>query len=213
MITQNPIIGQAKKKLSGIYARTLYGKNVIQSCPPPTKGKQKPSQIASSTMFGQLSRLSKQVEASLLNYIYYSTPVGRSRRAEWCRQLAAGMRKEGAEWIFDPSLIQRLGGNPIVTAEPLIYTPTATSFRISKTDFSAINNAQLDKTPCLILICVDTKQCISLLPWTSIDEENVILTNVSTTFQNHSCYIFPLWQVNVGSLNNPIYTYGSYSNQ
>lgn len=211
MIVQNPIIGRAKNKLSGIYARTLNGKNVLQSCPPPTKGKQTESQVASSTMFGELSRLSNQVSASLLNMLFYSAPIGRTRRAEWCRQLGKAMRKENNLWIFDPSLITSLGGNAKVCSEPYIFTPTQNQLRIAKTDLPSETIAIQSEIPCLILICADTKQCISLLPWTTIDEDEVILTNLSTTYLNHECFIFPLWQFNIGTQNNPILTYGAYA--
>ena len=211
MIVQNPIIGRSKNKLSGIYARTLNGKNVIQSCPPPTKGKQTANQVASSTMFGELSRLSNQVSASLLNMLFYSAPTGRTRRAEWCRQLGKAMKKENNLWIFDPSLITSLGGNTKVCSEPYIFTPTQNQLRIAKTDLPSETIAIKSEIPCLILICADTKQCISLLPWTTIDENDIILTNLSSTYLNHRCFIFPLWQFNIGTQNNPILTYGAYA--
>lgn len=210
MITQNPIVGRARKKLSGVYARTLYGKNVIQTCPPSTKGKQAASQVAASNAFGAMSRLSNQLSQSELNAIFYQAPNGRSRRSEWMMQLCKGLQKDGASWTFEPSLLQQLGGNAVVTEAPLIVTPTENHLRFSVEDFSAVNRAETEMLPCLILICKDTNQCLSLLPWSSLDDGDIVCENLSPTFLGHECYIYCLWQVNVGTLSNPIYAYGSY---
>lgn len=211
MITQNPIIGRAKKKLAGVYSRTLYGKNVLQTCPPPTKGKQHPKQIAACTSFGYLSRLSNQVSASLLNNIFYQAPVGRSRRAEWMQQLCKGQVKNGLTWDFNPDLIPQLGTNPTVTEAPMTVTPAENQLRFNVAEFSAVGDADLNKTPCLILICKDTAQCISLLPWTTLDGEEIVLTNLSPTFLHHECLLYCLWQVNISNNQTPIYVYGRFN--
>lgn len=210
MITQNPIIGRARKKLSGIYARTLYGQNVLQTCPPPKKGHLAQSQEHAQSFFGSISKLSNQVSASLLNQIFYQAPIGRSRRGEWMRQLLAAALKENGTWNFHPSLLPRLGGNAAVTEAPIIITPTQNQLRFSVSDFSSLTRADLTKTPCLILICKDTMQCISLLPWTSIDGDEIVLDNLSPTFLQHECHIYCLWQYNAGTQQTPIFTYGAY---
>ena len=210
MITQNPIIGRARKKLAGVYSRTLYGKNVVQTCPPPKKGKLAPSQVKTATLFGYISKLSKQVSASLLNSLFYMAPVGRSRRGEWMRELMAGAVKDGADWDFVPATLPRLGGNAAVTEAPMIITPTQNQLRFNVADFSSLTRADLTKTPCLILICKDTQQCISLLPWTSLEEDEIILENLSPTFLQHECYIYCLWQYNAGTQQTPVYTFGAY---
>lgn len=210
MITQNPIIGRAKNKLAGVYARTLYGKNVLQSCPPPTKGHQTPSQQAVCSAFGRVSRLANQLSASMLNQIYYSAPQGRSRRAQWCKDLAKGMTKVDTDWIFNPSLIETLGGNPKVSTEPFIVTPTQTSLEISSDALSATTIADKSKVPCLVLICIEANVCISLVPYTSINDGTITLSNLSSTLVGKECYIFPLWQTNVGTTTTPIYAYGRY---
>lgn len=210
MITQNPIIGKAKKKLGGVYCRTLYGKNIIQSCPPPKAGKLAPTQIESGKMFGYFSKLSNQVSASLLNQLFFTAPIGRSRRAEWMQQLCKGKEKQDMTWTFNPGLIQKLGGNQTVTTQPMILTPTQNQLQISVSEFSIIGPADQTKIPCIILICSDTQQCISLLPWTSLENDSIILDNLSSTYLNHECYLFCLWQYNKGTAQSPIYIYGSY---
>lgn len=210
MITQNPIIGKARKKLAGVYARTLYGKNVVQSCPPSTKGHQTKGQLAVCNSFARLSRLSNQVTASLLMYIYYAAPVGRSRRAQWCQDLAKGQVKADGVWTFNPALIERLGGNPRVTEAAYVFTPNATRFQINVSDLSHVGNAVLDQAPCLILICPSENICISLLPYTHLEGEVLDVFPVSPTVVNKECWLFPLWWVNVGTLANPIMAYGSY---
>ena len=210
MITQNPIIGRARKRIGGIYARTLYGKNVLQSCPPPTKGHQTKGQVAVCNAFGLLSKMSNQVTASLLNFIYYAAPVGRSRRAQWCKDLGTGMVKDSQEWVFDPSLIEILGGNPKVAETAFSLVPTSTRFEISVSSLSAVGNADINQVPCLILVCPSKNICIDLLPYTSLSDGTLTVEPNSTTLLNEECLIFPLWRVNMGTQANPIWVYGSF---
>lgn len=210
MITQNPIIGRARKKLGGVYSRTLYGMNVVQACPPAKKGTFAESQIRSQNIFGAMSRLSNQVPASLLNNIFYHAPVGRSRRAEWMFQLMKGVMKDEMSFSYIPSLLPRLGGNAAVTQEPIIIVPTQNQLRFSFAETSQLPIADTSQTPCLILICTDTNQCISLLPWTTITDDEIVCTNLSPTYLGHECYIYCLWQYNAGTAQNPIYVFGSY---
>lgn len=212
MITQNPIIGRARKKLGNVYARTLYGKNVLQSCPPPTRGHQTNGQVSVCTNFGRMSLLSNQVSASLLNIIYYSRPTDRSRRAEWMKQLMTGVTKENDQWIFDPGRIERLGSNAAVTEHVFTMTPTQRDFSIAITELSAIGNADTSKLPCIILICPSADICIDLLSYTTIDGENLAISNLLPTLIGMQCYIFPLWQVNIGTEQTPVWTYGSFIN-
>lgn len=210
MITQNPIIGKARKKLAGIYSRTQYGKNIIQTCPPPTKSKQTKGQQAICSAFGKISKLSNQISASLLNSIFYQAPNGHSRRAEWNQQLSAGLQKRDEEWIFDPSLISQLGSNPIVSENALVLTPTQNQLQININQLSHVNSAILEEKPCLILICAATNQCISLLDNTTLEDQTLNIANLSPTYQQQVCYIFPLWRVNVGTTKNPIIAYGRF---
>lgn len=210
MITQNPIIGKAKKKLGGIYARTLYGKNVLQSCPPPNKAKLAPTQKAAQSAFGFVSKLSTQVSASLLNQIYYTAPVGRNRRQAWCKQLLSGNLKSEGSWQYQPQMIERLGGNSVVSQQYLTLTPLSTSVEIDLNNLNALANAIKTEPPCIILIDVEDCICISLLDYTTIDETTLYLENLSTTLIGKECYLFPLWKINIGTEQNPIITFGSY---
>lgn len=210
MITQNPIIGRARKKLAGVYSRTQYGKNILQSCPPPTKGKQTASQVAICNNFGALSLMANQLSASLLNSIYYAAPNGRSRRAQWTRDLSTGRVKIHGIWTFDPALIQTLGYNAKVSETPFIFTPASSQFSLSVSQLSAVSPAILDEVPLLILICVDLNICKSLLDYTTLTEDTLTLENLSASLIGHECYIFPLWKVNVGTTRTPIYAYGSF---
>lgn len=210
MITQNPIIGRAKNKLGGVYARTLYGKNVLQTCPPSRKGKQTQAEIAASKAFGKLSQLSNQVSISLLNSIYYEAPQGRSRRAEWCKQLGKGLKKTQNGWSFDPSQITALGSNQKVSEEAYNLIVASTEIHIDFSTLSLVGSAIPTEVPCLILICPSENICISLLDYTKIVNETLIITPLSTTILNKECWIFPLWAVNEGTQKNPTLAYGSF---
>lgn len=210
MITQNPIIGRARKKLAGVYARTLYGKNILQSCPPPRNGKKTENQAAAWHSFGLLSKMSNQLSASLLNSIYYAAPIGRSRRGQWCKDLSTGMQKSAQGWIFNPTMIEILGGNPKVAETAFSLIPTLTRFEINVSSLSAVGNAVTTEIPCLILICPTKNICIDLLPFTTLNDGVLTVEPISTTLLNEVCFIFPLWRVNVGTQAYPIWAYGSF---
>lgn len=210
MITQNPITGRARKKLAGVYARTMNGKNILQSCPPPTKGKQTANQIASCSQFGYLARMANQISPSTLNDIYYERPTGRNRRSEWLRQIATGMISVDGSRVFQPDMIQQLGSNPKVSEEAFIFVPSSANVEINFSDLSKVGNALDNVVPCLILICPETNQCVSLLDYTTLGENKLILQNLSPTYRNKQCFLFPLWAVNVGTVSNPIMAWGSY---
>lgn len=210
MITQNPIIGHARKKLGAVYARTLYGKNILQSCPPPNKHRETPGEAHTRSIFGELSRMSNQVPATLLNNIFYAAPSGRSRRAQWCKDLGTGIVKIDGSSEFTPSAISVLGGNAVTCNAPFVLTPNSTTFDISFSDLSIIGNADTSLLPCIIMICAEANLCIDMLSYTTLREESLHFENVSTTLLGKECYFFPLWQVNIGTQRTPIYAYGRY---
>lgn len=210
MIVQNPIIGRARKKLGNIYARTVYGKNVLQSCPPSNKAHETPNQASARTAFGRLSSMSNQVTTSLLNSIFYEAPQGRSRRGQWCKDLSSGMVKEDGFWSFNPEQIAQLGTNSVVSNFATHIIPNSSSVAFALSELSIIGNALPNEKPCIILIEPTNNICISLVDYTTIEHETVYLQHLSTTIVGKDCWLFPLWMVNVGTQRNPILAYGSY---
>lgn len=210
MITQNPIIGRARKKCAGIYARTLWGKNILQSCPPSTKGKQTPRQIETNNLFSKISRMAYQVSPSLLNQLFYEAPVGRSRRAEWMRQIAAGRQKLDGEWVFLPETIENLGGNLATCLEPFEVTPIGRQFTVNIANLSKTEIAITTEKPCVILMCQDTNTLISLIDYTTLTANQIQFENLTPTIIGHKCLLFTLWKYNAGSQQTPNHLYGSY---
>lgn len=210
MITQNPITGKARKKLGGVYMRTLYGKNVVQTCPPSKKGKLTKTQVESAKGFALVSLLSAQLSASILNQIYYTAPTGRNRRQQWCKDLMTGRYKDDEDWLYNPALIRKLGSNPKVTELGINLTLASTQVEIPISNFSSTSNAILTEPPCIILICVEEVVCISLLDYTLIVGTNIVLQNLSQNLVGKECWLFPLWKTNIGTQTNPIYCYGRF---
>lgn len=210
MITQNPIIGRARKKIAGVYSRTLYGKNVLQTCPPPRKGKCTPNQIKAQNAFGTLSKLGYQISPSVLIQIYYQAPQGHSRRTELIQQLSKALTKENDQWTIDVAAIPQIGSNPIVTTEPIVLTPTNRSIRVAVATISKEPRAIIEKIPLVILICPETNQCISLLDYTQIEGSQIVMQNLSPTYMEKECYLYFLWKTNIGTQANPIEVYGRF---
>jgi hypothetical protein len=107
-------------------------------------------------------------------------------------------------------MIERLGGNSVVSQQYLTLTPLSTSVEIDLNNLNALANAIKTEPPCIILIDVEDCICISLLDYTTIDETTLYLGNLSTTLIGKECYLFPLWKINIGTEQNPIITFGSY---
>lgn len=210
MITQNPIIGRAKKKLGSVYARTMYGKNILQTCPPPTKGRQTQNQIAACTIFGYVSKLSNQLSQSLLNNIFYQNPSDRNRRQAFNKQLHSGVLKSNGQWIYDPSNISQIGTNTQTVASFKQITPIDQTFNIPFEDVPAINGADTSKIPLALAICPSANYCDSINYALTIENNILKFENASQLLVNRQCFIFVLWQINIGTQNNPIYAYGSY---
>lgn len=210
MITQNPIIGRARKKLSGVYARTLFGKNVIQSCPthsniPATKALQD-SRVA----FAAVTRMANGVPSFLLPSLYYTAPVGRSRRHVLASQIFTGVQRVQHVVDFNLSALSELGTNPIVTTEGLLHTVTATAFSIPIANFNATQLADTSRVPCIMAVSYALCLCVPLLDYTELDGNTLVFSNLSETFLNQAVLLLPLWQTNVGTQQNPIWVYGSF---
>lgn len=210
MITQNPITGRARKKLGNVYARTLYGKNVLQTCPPPRKGKETIQQKKAMSIFAQVSQMSNQVSASLLNQIYYSAPIGRNRRQQFNKDLSTGEIKVDGEWTFSPEQIQRIGSNPIVTTEGKSFTLASTQLVIPISEISVTQSAIVNETPLILLICPQKNCCLSMLQYTELQQDIIRLTNIPSYLMNQDVFLMFLWKANVGTEANPILTFGRY---
>lgn len=210
MITQNPITGKARRRLGNIYARTLYGKNVIQTCPPSRKGKETEALRKVNTLFKSISSMANQLSASLLNQIYYTPPTSRNRRQQFCKDLAMGRYYEDNEWKYNPSLIERLGNNPTVSTAPLQIEVLSNRVEINSSELSSTEIALVNEMPLLILIEFRTATCLSCFPYTQIENTNIILQNLPAKLIGKSVTIFPLWKTNIGTQANPIVTWGSY---
>lgn len=210
MITQNPIIGRARKKLSGVYARTLFGKNVIQSCPTHTNIPATKALQDSRFAFGVVSRMANAVPSFLLPSLYYTAPVGRSRRHVLASQLFTGVQRVQHVVDFNLSALSELGTNPIVTTEGLLHTVTATAFSIPVANFNVTQLADTSRVPCIMAVSYALRLCVPLLDYTELDGNALFFSNLSETFLNQSVLLLPLWQTNVGTQQNPIWVYGSF---
>ena len=211
MITQNPITGRSRKKLSGVYARTLYGKNVIQSCPsrsskPPTAALRE-----NRSLFGLVTAMANQIPQGLLNSIYYSAPTGRSRRHVLAHQLFTGVTREDGVRSFSTGGLQELGTNTLVLLEPVILTPSDVTFNIDVADLDLTVAAHADRVPLIIAVSYTLCVCASLKSYTSLSNGVITVTPIPSTWVGQQLFLYPLFDVNVGTSNNPIYAPGSFN--
>lgn len=210
MITQNPIVGRSRKKLAGVYARTLWGKNVIQSVPvkssvPPTRALKD-----SRNAFGHIMQMANMVPKSILYNIYYNAPVGRSRRHVLSSQLFTGVQRANMEITYNLSALSMLGSNPVSTTSGLLFTVQAKNFQLAKDLFSTTPIADTSRVPCVFAISYELGVCVPLLDYTAISNDELQFTNVSDTFLGHEVLLLPLWQINLGTAQNQIWVFGSF---
>lgn len=213
MITQNPIIGRARKKLSGVYARTLYGKNIIQSRPKPTTIPPTKALSDSRAAFGRVTAMANMPQKSLLYFLFYEAPIGRNRRQFFTSQLMQAVQRTDLNISYDPTAIMEIGSNPTVTTAGLLFTVPGTSFTIPKSDFSATSIADTNLTPCILVLSYDLGICASLEPYTTIVGDNLSFEHISETFWGHEIFLICLWQTNIGTSQNPNFVYGRYSKE
>ena len=210
MITQNPIIGKARKKLGNVYARTLYGINIIQSCPKPSTKPMSPKRLACQTAFRYVTEMANQLPASLLNNLYYSAPVGKSRRSVLISQLMKAVVRNDTEINYNAQLVSALGGNPIALKTPNIVQFTDTNITIQVDDVDVSPLAELSMLPCVIALSYDLHVAYNLLPLSSIENDTVSIGPVPSNWVGHEFYLYPLFPVNVNTLANPIYAFGRF---
>lgn len=210
MITQNPITGRSRKKLAGVYARTLWGKNIIQSCPCPTNVPPTKALSDSRSAFGRIMQMANMVEASLLSNIYYVAPVGRSRRHVLSSQLFEGVRRDNQQISFDFNYLTKLGTNQVSSLSGLVYTIPNHSFTIPIASFSVTQIADTTKVPCVFAISYELALCVPLIDYTQIVGDDLSFNNISSTFIGKSVLLLPLWQINIGSEANPVWIFGRF---
>ena len=210
MITQNPITGRSRRKLAGVYARTLWGMNIIQSCPGPSKVPPSAALKSSRATFGHVMMMANQVPASLLTQIYYTAPVGRSRRQLLSKQLFAGVLRSDGEITYSLEAITQLGTNPVSTNMGLITTIPAKSFTLPKSSFPATNVADTSKPPCVFAISYDLGICVDWQSYTELDGDDLVFSNISDTFIGQHVLLLCLWQVNIGTTQTPVWQFGRF---
>lgn len=213
MITQNPVIGRGRKKLGGVYARTLYGKNIIQTCPGTQTFKPTKKLTATRNAFGLIMQMANLVDKSYLYNIYYSTPVGHSRRHELASQLFTAVHRDNETVSFDVQALAELGTNPVVTNAGLLYTIQSKEFTIPKSQFNITELADASRVPCIFAVSYELFLIVPLVDYTTMDEDNFNFANVSDSFLGHQVLLIPLWQTNVGTLINPVWQYGGFKLQ
>ena len=213
MITQNPITGRSRKKLAGVYARTLWGQNVIQSC--PTHSTIPPTQALSDSRaaFKRIQLMANQVPSSLLNNIYYTAPVGRSRRHVLSSQLFAGVLRDNLAISFSVEALTQLGTNPVTTQSGTLYTVLDTSFTLPVSRFNATQLADTSRVPCVFAISYDLQLCVPLLSYTTLEDNMLAFTNLSETFLGQQMFLLALWQTNIGTSANPVWVYGRFQEE
>lgn len=212
MITQNPITGRSRNKLAGVYARTLWGKNVLQSCPTPSHTPPSPALQASRNAFGRIMRMANMIPPQLMNSIFYSAPVGRSRRHTLASQLFTGVSRNGSEITFNLDNITAIGSNTVSCNAGVLVTITDSTLQLYIPDLSATTSAITNEVPLLLAVSYEREVCYPMIDLTSIEEEYLVVQNIPSTIFNVPLMIYPLWTVNVGTLRTPVYAYGSYSN-
>lgn len=213
MITQNPIVGRSKKKLAGVYARTLWGKNIIQSCPGPSTVKPTQALQDSRAAFKRVMLMANIVPTPILYNMYYAAPVGRSRRSVLASQLFTGVQRENKQVSFDLTAISELGTNQVAATVALVYTIPSKNFTIAKSQFSATQTADQSRVPCIFAISYSLAVCLPLIENTSLNGNDLVFRDVSDTLVGESVLLIPLWQINIGTSQNPNYVYGSFSKE
>jgi len=213
MITQNPIVGRSRKKLAGVYARTLWGMNVIQSLPgksniPPTK-----ALTASRNAFAVVQQMSNMIFPIMLPQLYYEKPVGRSRRHCLTSDFFTGVVRHYKEVLFDLAAFSRLGSNPVTSYQSILFTPTEKNFSFPITTFPATERADTTKPPCVFVLSYELATAAALTTNVTLQDDAIVINHLSDTFLNHEVLFVCLWQTNVGTAQYPNYVYGSFNKE
>lgn len=210
MITQNPVTGRSKRKLSGVYARTLWGLNIIQSCPKPSTVPPSPALKASRAAFGFVASMANQLQQGLLNQLYYAAPQGKSRRALLSSQLMKAIVRDGGSVSYHPERVTQLGTNITALTEPYIVTPAALTIEINLSDLALTQSALTTNIPLTIALSYGLHVIYNLQPLTTLTEGILTIGPIPSNWLGQELYLYPLFEVNMGTTNNPIYTAGRF---
>lgn len=210
MITQNPIVGRSRKKLAGVYARTLWGMNVIQSL--PSKSNIPPTQALKSSRnaFAVVQQMCNMIFPIILPQLYYEKPVGRSRRHCLSSDFFTGVIRQNKEVFFDLSAFSRLGSNPVTSFQSLLFTPSEKNFSFPTTTFPATERADTTKPPCIFVLSYELATAAALTTNVTLQDDTIFINNLSDTFLNNEVLFVCLWQTNVGTVQYPNYVFGSF---
>lgn len=210
MITQNPIIGRSRKKMGNVYARTMWGKNIIQTCPTNRRPSKSKALHASYDAFRVVTRLANQVPATLLSNIYYAAPVGRSRRHVLTSQLFTGVLRDNDQISFDVNAISQLGTNPVTTTAGLVHTIPGASFTLPVSAFPATELADTSRAPLVFAISYRLLNCTALLSNVTVEDNELHFVNISETLHGQPVLLIALWQTNIGSSQTPNWVFGGF---
>lgn len=210
MITQNPIIGRSRKKLSGVYCRTLWGNNVIQSCPKPSTTPPSIALQASRAAFKHVIGMANQLSQSSLNELYYMAPVGRSRRHVLTSQLMQAVVRGQGSVSYNAGLVAQIGTNLAALRQPIIMTPTNTIIEIAVSDLVMTQVAETTLQPFVLALSYEMGIAYNLSPLSILSQGMLEIQPIPSTWIGHELYIYPLFPVNVGTSANPIYAPGRF---
>lgn len=210
MITQNSLIGHAKQKLGGVYARTMYGKNILQSCPVYSSLKTTDKQKNVRSLFKAVSNMANVLTPSQLNQIYYYSPSGCNRRMLHNKQLQTILQGQGTERTYNCDNLLKIGTNSVVTNELFEIAVSTNEITIPISTIQHFENAIMDQNPIAIAFDVETPILYDFSNKISIDNENLIISELGEQYQNRSFKIAFLWKINIGTAQNPIIVNGAF---
>lgn len=210
MITQNPIVGRSRKKLAGVYARTYCGKNIIQSLPKPTTVPPTKALRDNRAAFTTIREMASAFPTSLLPQIYYSAPIGKTRRSLLMSQLFQGVVRNNKEIIFNEAELREFGTNPLVTYTCMPYSVPDKNFALPIDLFNATQAADTSRVPMVIALHYPLRICQSWLTYTHIVDNNLVFNNISDTLVGEVVFLICLWQTNIGTQQVPVWVFGRY---
>lgn len=213
MITQNPLTGRAKKKLGNTYARTLYGKNVIQTCPIFGKVNTTPQLQANRAAFNAVNRFSQEFTAQELNRLYYAKPANTNRRMALNKHLQTIFPNSVNGRYFNVEALQRLGSNGKKIDSFYNAYFTTSEQRLKKYNLPQFSGALLDELPLLVALCESSKTLVNLSRCAYIDDDTIVLNNIPETLLKTPVSLLCLWQFCPEATNPAARAFASYQKQ